>query len=84
VGLVLRVAHVSVRLLQATTVFGQRLVILGSTERIPVIVMDVPKSQQPLTLEVEVVGAPLLEQVVEARAERSPGGAVETLDHSPV
>lgn len=45
--------------------------------------IDTPMLLQLLMLEVEVVGAPPLEQEVEDRVERSPGGAVETLGHSP-
>lgn len=64
-------------------IFGQRLVNFGSIERAQNGKLDIPRSQQPLMPEVEVVGAPPLEQEVEDRVERSPGGAVETLDHSP-
>ena len=45
--------------------------------------LDIPRLLQPLTLEVEVVGAPPLGQEVEDRVERSPGGAAATLNHSP-
>ena len=57
--------------------------LFGSMERAQNDKLDIPRLLQPLTLEVEVVGVPPLGQEAEDRVERSPGGAVETLDHSP-